>query len=147
VDFLGDLEVVLVACDDGDVIGFYMHHVQAAVEARKMDGYPGSLVMDAYPPFFKHNVDMSAWGLSIHSNGRKIAISCNKHTVHVITFGLLGIDRCEELGLQGRHMIPTRTDIIGGFHHNLPSVSFCNTQDDLTGKLLVTGGLTGYTYV
>jgi hypothetical protein len=58
---LGVLEIVLMACDDGDVIAYYTHTIQAAIKS------PGN---QPIRPFFHENVGISAWGLAVHSKSR-----------------------------------------------------------------------------
>lgn len=82
VDFLGNLEIVLVACDDGDVIGYYSHDIDEAISCR-LKGGPETILGDEVKPFFMRNVEKSAWGLSIHSKARKIAVSANTREVTV----------------------------------------------------------------
>jgi hypothetical protein len=75
VDFLGDLEIVLIACDDGDVIAYYTNEIYAAIERRNEPDGPESIEGFETRAFFQQNVKLSAWGLSIHTKARKIAVS------------------------------------------------------------------------
>ena len=146
VDFLGDAEIFVVACDDGDVIGYYMHNVQAAIDARRLGLGPESILADEVRPIFNHCVGSSAWGLSIHTNARKVAVSCNGRTVHVVQFGLHDYDWIADLELEDRDS-ETRIIVLKNFNGNLPSVSFCNTKDDPQGKLIAVGELSGLIYL
>jgi hypothetical protein len=59
----GALEAVVVCCDDGDVVGFYTHSIQAALKASPEK-------QSKVRPFFHENVGISAWGLAIHAKSR-----------------------------------------------------------------------------
>ena len=87
VDFLGTEEILLVSCDDGDVVGYHIHFIQQAIEAQ--------LVSDTFERnardvrnFFHKNVGLSAWGLSVHCEARLIAVSANTHRVTIYAFAL-----------------------------------------------------------
>ncbi|KAI0408909.1 hypothetical protein F4802DRAFT_593766 [Xylaria palmicola] len=86
---MGDLgleEILLVACDDGDVIAYYNVHIERALSQLESGGVvrkPTSL-----KPFFHQNVGKSAWGLAIHKNSRLIAVSNNTPQVHVFVMAL-----------------------------------------------------------
>lgn len=78
VAFLGNEEILLVCCDDGDVIGYRTGAIQRAID-RLSDL---TCVLDddnessgSVTPFFKENVGKSAWGLSVHQQARMIAVS------------------------------------------------------------------------
>jgi hypothetical protein len=152
VDFLGYLEIVLIACDDGDVLGYYTKNIQAAIELRDTNNGPDGILGDELQPFFMHNVRNSAWGLSVHSAARKIAISANTHQVTVVAFGLTNGDiDIEPTEGTAKTNPQNRTSdhkfVIGSFHNNLPSVAFCNTEDDREGRLLISGEITGLVYM
>ncbi|KAI3323442.1 hypothetical protein HD806DRAFT_496683 [Xylariaceae sp. AK1471] len=88
---LGDAEILLLAYDDGDVIGYYTSQIQTELErleSRNPLYYP-TLVK----PFFHQNVEISAWGLAVHTQSRLIAIGTNKRNVHVFAFGLTDLLR------------------------------------------------------
>lgn len=75
----GELEILLMACDDGDVIAFYTNQFQATLENPSRT----SRVCDAndIKPFFHENVGITAWGLAIHQRSRLIAVSSNHREV------------------------------------------------------------------
>ncbi|KAF2432216.1 hypothetical protein EJ08DRAFT_695669 [Tothia fuscella] len=217
IDFLGDLEILLLACDDGDVLGYYVNEIQAAINHRDDSDGPDSIDGFDVRCFFQQNVNRSAWGLSIHSKSRKIAISANTHRVTVFTFGLITsewIDNgscpdksfpltkqdplvvkrefdgewvrlhckwCQTSNFESieeffEHVdewhgwnynnveraardcgditnAPPRPDHLSRdndqkfelapMRHNVPSVAFCNTDDDPTGRLLICGDILG----
>ncbi|KAK2628088.1 hypothetical protein QTJ16_002734 [Diplocarpon rosae] len=80
VGALGDHEILLMGCDDGDVIAYYTH--QLAREATKAGGTRGG---DPVKPFFHENVGISAWGLAIHKVSRLIATGTNFREVIVFS--------------------------------------------------------------
>ncbi|KIV98971.1 hypothetical protein, variant 1 [Verruconis gallopava] len=141
VDFFGEQEVALIACDDGDVIGYYVNKIQAGID-RRLDAYSLNTIFgDEIHPFFMHNVRMSAWGLSVHSQARKIAVSSNTHEVTVISFGLV------EPGSGDLYHSEDHKFVMTGYNNNLPTVAFCNTEDDPQGRILVSGEITGLIYL
>ena len=157
VDFLGQEEIVLVCCDDGDVIAYRTRHVQHAIECNSSPDFPP----DAYEarPFFKENVTLSAWGLSIHTKSRRIAVSSNTHKVTIFSFALADSDRADSDN-EAHHIsdsshaplnFPDRRDnatfVLPSTGNNVPCVAFCNTGDDPDGRYLVTGDIKGNTFI
>ncbi|KAI1118830.1 hypothetical protein F5Y14DRAFT_397856 [Nemania sp. NC0429] len=78
---LGNQEVLLVAYDDGDVIGYYNAHIDTAISS-VTDNF------DTVKPFFHENVGRSAWGLAVHGQSRLIAVGANNYQVHVFALAL-----------------------------------------------------------
>jgi hypothetical protein len=158
VDFLGDLEIVLLACDDGDVIGYYTQEIAAAVERRAESDGPDSIEGFEVRAFFQQNVRLSAWGLSIHTKARKIAVSANTHQVTVFPFGLANSQCNDGKSLDDEPLDKIilndpgnrETDqkfVLSAMSNNVPSVAFCNTDDDPEGRLLVSGEILGSIYL
>ncbi|KAK0118933.1 hypothetical protein ONS95_007802 [Cadophora gregata] len=92
---LGDFEILLIACDDGDVIGYYTRVLEREVEE---GGRPPGSECDSptsyTQPFFHDNVGISAWGLAIHQVSRLIAVGSNHREVTVFQPALsVGYDR------------------------------------------------------
>lgn len=89
---LGDIEIVLLAYDDGDVAAYYTHAVARSIKAhagddvRRSGGRPRPAAH--LRPFFHENVGKSAWGLAIHERSRLIAVGSNLHEVTVFAFAL-----------------------------------------------------------
>ncbi|KAI0878901.1 hypothetical protein GGS24DRAFT_313092 [Hypoxylon argillaceum] len=83
---LGDEEILLLACDDGDVVAYYSSHIERALSHLE----PGSAHDNSaiVKPFFHQNVGISAWGLAVHKKSRLIAVSNNNHHVHVFALAL-----------------------------------------------------------
>lgn len=73
VDYLGSEEILLLACDDGDVIGYRIQEIQRALEHRTNLQEP--INDDSIHVFLHRNVGASAWGLAVHREARIIAIS------------------------------------------------------------------------
>ena len=81
---LGLSEILLLACDGGDVIGYYVRDIEKAIQSSK------NSACLAVVPFFNENVGNSAWGLDVHTSERLIAVSSNSHDIHVFAFALSG---------------------------------------------------------
>lgn len=76
---LGHEEILLIACDDGDIIAYRTQAIQAAVVSRSVK---------APKAFFVQNVGLSAWGLAIHRHSRLIAVSSNSFKILIFAFAL-----------------------------------------------------------
>ncbi|RDW67690.1 hypothetical protein BP6252_09086 [Coleophoma cylindrospora] len=85
---LGDHEVLLMGCDDGDVIAFYTHLIMEQFEQVARGHADGVTPLCSVTPFFHENVKSSAWGLAIHPKSRLIAVGSNRREVTVFVFGL-----------------------------------------------------------
>ena len=143
--------MILAVCDDGDVFGYYTQSINGAVKLRETKDGPDTIHGDLQP-FLEDNVGMSAWGLSVHRNARKIAISANTCQITVITFGIQ-VD-ADEVALMdmspSNNPLNRRHDqkfILKGMRSNLPCVAFCNTDDDPQGRILACGEITGMVYL
>ncbi|KAK6842125.1 hypothetical protein PG989_009342 [Apiospora arundinis] len=85
----GEQEILLLAYDDGDVIGYYTRCLQAEVSRREADP---EINDHTVRPFFHENVSRSAWGLAIHQVSRAIAVGSNAHEATVFLPALSGRD-------------------------------------------------------
>ncbi|KAH8910667.1 hypothetical protein BR93DRAFT_974767 [Coniochaeta sp. PMI_546] len=148
---LGDLEILLLAFDDGDIVAYYTHLIVNAVEERGIPrGWNAARV--APKPFFHENVGASAWGLAIHTHSRLIAASSNRHDVTVFALALTRKNKQTAEDLQSspklwsgqsvldlekhfrsrtrtwRVVLPIGND---GHNspHNIPSIAFCDDAD------------------
>ncbi|KAF2230573.1 hypothetical protein EV356DRAFT_536287 [Viridothelium virens] len=170
LDRLGDHEVVLVACDDGDVVAYYVKDVQYAIDngTRKIqrDGQ-----WDHRPvhlrPILHENVGMSAWGLAVHREARLIAVSANTREITIYSFALTGADGHSSPKWGGHNTVfdsqsgcttgPNspyyreigrrkilRTDAVPS---NIPNISFCNTPEDPRGRYLASTNIVGVTTI
>lgn len=85
----GHEEILLLAYDDGDAIGYYTRHIENELKRRDndTDGLDNGTTVK---PFFHENVGRSAWGLAVHKESRIIAVSSNLHAVCVFVFALTG---------------------------------------------------------
>jgi hypothetical protein len=101
---------------------------------------------------------LSAWGLSIHSKARKIAVSANTHQVTVFPFGLAKLQSNDGKSLDDQPLDkvilndPGNRDsdqkfVLSAMNNNVPSIAFCNTDDDPEGRLLVSGEILGSIYL
>jgi hypothetical protein len=75
---LGLEEIILCACDDGDVYAYYVRAIFSAIRSSRE------------PPkaFFHENVGASAWGLAISPIARLIAVSSNSHLIDIFALAL-----------------------------------------------------------
>ncbi|KAI9728783.1 MAG: hypothetical protein M1828_002889 [Chrysothrix sp. TS-e1954] len=118
---LGTEEIVVCACNDGDVIAFKTDHVMDEVryERRlKQDGF--DLPVSA-KPFFHENVGASAWGLDVHKEARMIAVSCNTHVVNVFAFALEQQSACSSTSMDSGSA--ERTNLSADALQQVPGVS------------------------
>lgn len=97
---LGNEEILVAACDDGDVISYTIHSITRSIErARANDGQSHRVppVVDdqcrrEYPaakPWFLENVGQSAWGLAIHKEARFLAVSSNTQLIDIFAPALI----------------------------------------------------------
>ncbi|KAI0396255.1 hypothetical protein F5Y17DRAFT_456194 [Xylariaceae sp. FL0594] len=86
---LGDMEILVAAYDDGDVLAYHMLRIQNEILRREAGGLDsGGRITSQVTPFFHRNVGRSAWGLAIHPKSRMIAVGTNLFNVHVFAFAL-----------------------------------------------------------
>lgn len=88
----GEEEVLLLAYDDGDVIGYYARHIEQWLDRRR-DSSAGLQSTRLILPFFHENVGMSAWGLAVHKTSRLIAAGSNLHEATVFIPALRGKEK------------------------------------------------------
>lgn len=152
VDYLGHEEIILVVCDDGDVIGYHVSSIQWEIERRirqeeseaDNEDEDDEARIANVRTFFHRNVESSAWGLAVHREARLIAISANTALVTVISFALTDPSSSElEPGDNLYHDDMSIPDsgrphrvITLLAHSNIPSVSFDNHGTDPSGRWL-----------
>jgi hypothetical protein len=73
VDYLGNEEILLLTCDDGDVIGYRTQEIHRELQRRT--NLHETANNDNVHVFLHRNVGASAWGLAVHREARIIAIS------------------------------------------------------------------------
>ncbi|KAI4142543.1 MAG: hypothetical protein LQ340_007311 [Diploschistes diacapsis] len=148
---LGHQEVLLCACDDGDVVAYYTSVIQAAVDGLETGLNEEEAVKRYMRPLLLRNIGKSAWGLAIHSNARLIAASCNTHDITVFSFALTNnhVLRGESPNLTDASSTAVnyrRRDTeftLNGHGFNIPNISFLNADSDKEGRYLVSTDLTG----
>lgn len=98
---LGNQEILLAACDDGDVISYTVHSLLGTIERTKVnnsracqpeagrdcqissDDAASQSACPAPIPWLLENVGHSAWGLAIHKEARLVAVSSNTKVIDV----------------------------------------------------------------
>ncbi|KAK6433214.1 hypothetical protein LTR95_010610 [Oleoguttula sp. CCFEE 5521] len=93
---LGTEEVLACVRDDGDCEVFMLRHILSAIENHRRNASADMLKLAFDHPIYRINVGSSAWGLSIHSEARMLAVSSNLHEITVIKFAL--VDQSENNG-------------------------------------------------
>lgn len=165
---LGTKEIVLCARDNGDITAWWTEPLS--------DFTGGSWPM----PFFKVNVGASAWGLSVHSRARMIAVSSNSFNVDVFAFALQSEassststssdgqaddqQDLDDLDIQpdwevyesspGADTIQCFSSrerniriVLRGHNANIPSLGFCNADEDSEGRFLMSSDIGGDTII
>lgn len=157
MQLLGTEEVIATVRDDGDVDVVMVRHVVGAIERRALEDSSLGPIANEIRPIFQRNVGVSAWGLSIHTEARILAVSSNAHEVRVFKFGLLQHGESHVAPVAGepedpdapaRHSTAHRaldvTQRILNGTANIPHISFCNTGDDPDARWLLTTDVAGY---
>ena len=105
---IGDEEVVVVACDDGDVISYTVRSISLAIDEKAETviggkfrekvgtgtmGWTNTILPVEGPnevlgcrtlvPWFHENVGASAWGVATHKHAMLLAVSSNIKDIHV----------------------------------------------------------------
>ncbi|KAF1364168.1 hypothetical protein EJ07DRAFT_101567, partial [Lizonia empirigonia] len=162
VDYLGQDEIILITCDDGDVVGYRTEEIQRVLDKRaeSSDDDQELKIEDSVRTFLHRNVGESAWGLAIHREARMIAISANTHKVTVIAYALAqetgsssescgssdsDIEGCPDEEDPADFPSPRRQDHVITLcaRHNIPAVSFNNSGDDPAGRWLSSSSING----
>ncbi|KAL8634825.1 MAG: hypothetical protein Q9228_007617, partial [Teloschistes exilis] len=109
---LGLEEVLVVACDDGDVVAYTTLSIYQEIDRQRspnQDPRPphawDHLLHAKLRPFLLRNLGMSAWGIAVHEKYRMIAVSSNAHKIHVFIFALSyplhpSLERLREMGIE-----------------------------------------------
>ncbi|KAF1926697.1 uncharacterized protein M421DRAFT_6616 [Didymella exigua CBS 183.55] len=165
VDYLGQDEIILITCDDGDVIGYRTEEIQRVADKRweASDDEDEFFIQEPVRTFLHRNVGASAWGLAIHQEARMIAISANTHQVTVIAYALAQLGEGSDSSSVSSDLevaecsdedpadfpSPRRQDhvITLSARHNVPSVSFINSGDDTVGRWLSSCSINGETLI
>jgi hypothetical protein len=150
VENLGTQETLVCACDDGDILVYYTKKIQETIDIINEKCTEEEAIARRLTPLVRLNVGKSAWGISIHSNARLLAVSSNTYDISVFSFGLtddsvLYNDPDTEWQYPGRSKDTVIT--LTGHHQNIPSVSFFNSDLDKEGRYLVSIDLTGLIFI
>lgn len=174
VSDLGHEEIIVVTCDDGDVLAYTTRSFDDALERGNLDE-PGAR-FPRIRTILLRNVGDSAWGIAVHKAARLIAVSSNAHTITVFAFALcrepspdslhdsdegsllpavdtgLGLDLDEWVRpfRYSESLLRRSTNlviILEGHMCNIPNIAFCNTDADPTGRYLVSTDVGGATFV
>ncbi|KAL8800189.1 MAG: hypothetical protein Q9182_005347 [Xanthomendoza sp. 2 TL-2023] len=84
---LGVEEVIVVVCDDGDVVTYEVRRIREELDQRGLE-YTTPCYASNIQPIFLRNVGMSAWGVAVHKEARMIAVSSNSTRIHIFAFAL-----------------------------------------------------------
>lgn len=98
---LGILEVLLMGCDDGDVLVYYTHNILTAIESKGKNSASDYKIK----PFLHENVGKTVWGLALHAASRFIAVSSNKKEVTIFMLARSITSRREPIPLA--HLLRT----------------------------------------
>ena len=161
---LGNEEILIAACDDGDVISYTTRSISLAIEQATCLG----------EPWFLQNVGSSAWGLAIHKDARLIAVSSNTKRIEVFAPALKRsespdsrlneTDGFEEFTNSAGSTMPpnhwtsvlsatpndrvyNRKIILDGHATNIPNIAFCNTGLDREGRYLASTDIENKTFI
>ena len=150
---LGECEILVCVCDDGDVVAYTTKSILDVLDARDASPVRSEPeVSDAHiRPLLVRNVRKSAWGIAIHKNARLIAVSSNTCKITVFPMGtVLGDPQTESTYHLMRQEKLEQPDpksdpciVLQGHHHNVPNLAFCNTSDDKDGRFLVSIAIDG----
>ncbi|KAL1795771.1 hypothetical protein ACET3X_005995 [Alternaria dauci] len=149
VDYLGNDEILLLACDDGDVIGYRTQEIQRALEHRTNLQEPAN--DDSVHAFLHRNVGASAWGLAVHREARIIAVSANTHRITIIAYALASDSELDVSGHNAERLPPPgpnpphnrQTDDVFTLSatNNIPALSFYGNS----GRWLLSSCIDGKT--
>ncbi len=93
---IGNEEVLVACCDDGDVVGYTVRSIERLLEtlpdlrrqAKPSGRNPETAPTIAGRPFLLENVGKSAWGLATHKAQRLLAVSSNSKEIRIFVFAL-----------------------------------------------------------
>ena len=175
VSYLGHEEILVAACDDGDVISYTTRSIFDFIQQKTPDSNIWRYLLDLHQPLLLRNVGRSAWGIAVHKAARLIAVSSNSHNISVFAFALGGEllpERSHDLGNEGAetdtysnvgsvlwereskascspHDRSARNVelILEGHKSNIPNIAFCNTGSDPLGQYIVSIDIDSAAYV
>lgn len=157
--FLGNDEIVLACCDDGEVYAYYTKEIAEWVSSQDKSSLarPSGFRRPKHPSpklpshFFRENVGITAWGLAIHQQSRLIAVSSNRREVTVFACALKGDseeqDEARPRGQEDLEEMDRDTFVrlrernwrivlaLGHRTSNLPNISFLDDEDGEADKV------------
>ena len=145
---LGDEEILMCACDDGDVVVYYTEKINNMIKGISNGLSAEESIVRYLQPLLCYNVGKSAWGLAIHTNARLLAVSSNTHFVTVFSFALVDVSILDH-DSETNSNVETRwrhKDVmirLEGHETNIPNISFFNSPQDKEGRYLASTDLTG----
>lgn len=170
---LGHEEIVAVTCDNGDVVAYTTRSIYDAIERDTLNE-PGAQSLRIRTILLR-NVGESAWGLAVHKAARLIAVSSNAHNITVFAFALcrepspdslhesdeggplpagkisLGLEEWVQPLVYSESLLRRSTCnfviVLEAHTYNIPSIAFCNTDADPTGRYLVSTDIGGLVFV
>lgn len=166
---LGTEEVLVAACDDGDVIAYSVRSIHIEIltncESKGTDPFQTTELRT----LLLSNVGESAWGLAVHKEARLLAVSSNSRLISVFAFALHRTTSMEKTGDENVLPIDALRDafweydpdgnlspdnrsrnlqiILRGHLTNIPNVSFCNTKADRMGNFLASTCINGKIFI
>ena len=166
---LGTEEVLVAACDDGDVIAYSVRSIHIAILENHESKGAGPPQTAQLRTLLLSNVGASAWGLAVHKVARLIAVSSNTHHISVFAFSLHQMrcmkEPCDEdvfpIGVLGDVFWERKIEgelspydrsqnleiILQGHMTNIPNISFCNTESDRLGRFLASTDIDGKIFI
>lgn len=166
---LGIEEVLVVACDDGDVIAYSVRSIYNAIRETHESTSVGIPTPTELRTLLLENVGTSAWGLAVHKAARLLAVSSNHHRIFVFAFSLhqrrsvenpcdedvspidiLGNEfweREDQVALSPYDRSLNREIVLPGHMANIPNIAFCNTEADPAGEFLTSTDIEGTTFI
>lgn len=166
---LGVEEVLVAACDDGDVIAYSVRSIDIAIRENHGGKSVGPNPTAELRTLLLSNVGASAWGLAVHKAARLLAVSSNSHRISIFAFSLhqrrsvenpcdrqaFAIDvlgdefwvRKDEGELSPYDRSRNMEIILQGHVNNIPNISFYNTETDQTGRFLTSTDIDGKIFI
>jgi hypothetical protein len=154
--------VLLLTCDDGDVVGYRVEEIQRALDRRikSSDGCLDPVYESDIHVFLHRNEGASAWGLAVHREARIIAISANTHRITIVAYALANTNEDADTSDtdDSMHLSPNN-ELVFDFPYsrekdhvftlaaetNIPALSFNNTGEDPSGRWLFSSSIDGKT--
>ncbi|KAL8723822.1 MAG: hypothetical protein Q9181_007164 [Wetmoreana brouardii] len=129
---LGVEEVIVAACDDGDVVAYTTHSICNEIDRQQeaLEDAPFNRPYSNLRPFLLQNVNMSAWGVAVHKEAQWLKIRPSDGD-------LVPSDRSKNL----EFTLELHSD-------NIPNIAFYNPYGPCTGDIfLVSTDIDSTSYV